>query len=259
LTQNVAKQSETKAAAAALIVGHGERGGAMSNAVLERHAGNAAVKLPHVAVAAGVLSGEPAFETALLDVAGRTSGPILLYPFFMAPGYFVNVKIPKRLADAGLAERCRMLTPFGLEESLPVVIMDRAKAACDEISVRPEQVRLLLVGHGSKVARASADVTEAVAACLRELGSFARIEAAYLEEPPFLKDAVYADTRATVVVGFFNGDGMHAAEDVPKAIEKFDGMITYTGPVGAFSEVSGLITRSIAKAIENPPPERQGD
>lgn len=246
------KPETAVAAAAAIIVAHGERGGAFSNAVLKGHAENTAAELPHVAVAAGVLSGEPALEAALWDVARRTAGPILLYPFFMAPGYFVNVKIPKRLADAGLAERCRMLTPLGLEGPLPAIIRDRAKAAADDIGIAAAQARLLLVGHGSKVARASAATTEAVAACLRELGGFARVETAFLEEAPFLDDVVPADVRPTIVVGFFNGDGLHAAEDVPEAIGKFDGAIAYTGPVGAFSEVSRLIVRSIAEAVERP-------
>lgn len=244
---------EMSVAAAAVLVAHGERGGAYSNAILMEHAQIAAAELPNVAVAAGVLSGEPTLEAALSDVARRTTGPILLYPFFMAPGYFVKVKLPKRLADAGLAARCRVLTPLGLEGPLPVIIRERAKAATHQIGVPAQDARLLLVGHGSKVARASAKATEAVAACLRELGGFACVETGFLEEAPFLDDAVMADTRPTVVVGFFNGDGLHAAEDVPQAIGKFDGAIVYTGPVGAFPEVPRLIARSIAEAIEGRP------
>jgi sirohydrochlorin ferrochelatase len=235
--------------AAAVIVAHGERGGARSNAILRGHAGKAAESLPGVAVAAGVLSGDPTLEAALAEVADKTSGPILLYPFFMAPGYFVNVKIPKRLADAGLAERCRVLPVFGLEGPLPVIIRDKAAAAARKLGTPASECRLLLVGHGSKVARASAEATEAVAACLRELGGFSRIETAFLEEAPFVDDVIIADTRPTVVVGFFNGDGLHAAEDVPEAVGKFDGPITYTGPVGAFPEVSQLIAKTIAAAV----------
>lgn len=248
--QLISQRSALPLTAAAVIVAHGERGGAFSNAILKGHAEKAAAVLPNVAVAAGVLSGEPDLELALRDVARRTSGPILLYPFFMAPGYFVNVKIPKRLADAGLAERCHVLPPFGLEGPLPAIICDKAKVAAGEIGSVAAETRLLLVGHGSKVARASAETTEAVAACLREFGEFARVETAFLEEAPFLEDIVVADTRPTVVVGFFNGDGLHAAEDVPKAVGRFDGAITYTGPVGAFPEVSQLIATSIAAALD---------
>lgn len=251
----MSREPGTTVEAAAVIVAHGERGGAFSNTVLMGHAKNAAAELPHVAVAAGVLSGEPALETALADVARRTRGPILLYPFFMAPGYFVNVKIPKRLADAGVGARCRMLTPLGFEQALPAIIRTRAELAAGEIGVRAREARLLLVGHGSKVARASAEATEAVAASLRVLGGFACVEAAFLEEAPFLDDVLLADTRPTVVIGFFNGEGLHAGEDVPDVIGRFGGAIAYTGPVGAFSEITPLITSSIARAIEHVLPE----
>ncbi len=243
------ERPHTTVSAAAVIVAHGERGGAFSNAIVKLHAENAAAELPHMAITAGVLSGEPALEAALIDVAQLTDGPIFLYPFFMAPGYFVNVKLPKRLADAGVAQRCRVLAPFGLENPLPNIIRDKAMVTAGELGVPSTQARLLLVGHGSKVARASAETTQSVAASLRALGGFAHIEAAFLEEAPFIDDAVLADTRPTIVVGFFNGDGLHAAEDVPQAIGKFDGAIAYTGPVGAFPEASILITRSIADAL----------
>lgn len=234
--------------AAAVIVAHGERGGAFSNAILKGHAEAATAELPEIAIAAGVLSGEPTLESALAAVASQTAGPILIYPFFMAPGYFVNVKIPKRIADVGLSERCRVLPPLGMAADIPAIIKTRALQAATELGAAATDSRLILVGHGSKVARASAEATDAVAACLRELGGFAHVATAFLEEAPFLENEVLADTRPTVVVGFFNGDGLHAAEDVPEAIGKFDGAITYTGPVGAFPEMTALIAQSIRSA-----------
>ncbi len=233
----------------AVIVAHGERGGSFSNAIVKGHAVAASKALPDVAVAAGVLSGEPTFEAALAEVASRTDGEILIYPFFMAPGYFVNTKIPKRIADAGLAERCRILETFGSSAPLPAVILQQALASASELGAEPQASRLLLVGHGSKVSRASAEATEAVAACLRALGGFGVVATAFLEEAPFVEDVVLSDNhRPTVVVGFFNGDGLHAAEDVPQMIGKFDGPIGYTGPVGAFDDASRLIADVIHQA-----------
>lgn len=236
---------------AVLLVAHGERGGAFSNAILERHARAVGDALPMLPVAAGVLSGEPKLEEAAAAMAGRTGGPILVYPFFMAAGYFVNVKVPGRLADAGLARRCHMLTPLGAAPRLPALIRERAEATARSLGCPAAGCRLLLVGHGSKVARASAEATEAVAASLRQNGDFATVATAFLEEAPFLADVVASDDRPTVVVGFFNGDGLHAAEDVPEAIATFTGPIAYTGPVGAFAEVSRLIADTIAEAVHD--------
>lgn len=243
---------------AVLIVAHGERGGAFSNAILRRHESAVRDAMPMLPVAAGVLSGEPSLETAAAAVAGCTAGPILIYPFFMAAGYFVNVKIPKRLDDAGLTRRCRVLTPLGAAPRLPALIHARAEATARLLGVAAGSCRLLLVGHGSKVARASAEATEMVAARLRELGSFATVATAFLEEAPFLDDVVGSDDRPTVVVGFFNGDGLHAAEDVPEAITSFVGPIAYTGPVGAFAEVSSLIADTISDAVHDTRPVTEG-
>lgn len=236
--------------AAAVLVAHGERGGAFSNAILMKHADAVSKRLGSIAVAAGVLSGAPTLEEALAEVDRQTSGPILVFPFFMAAGFFVNVKVPKRIAEAGLADRCHVLTPLGSAEALPSLIRDKALGEASTFGVPASQCRLLLVGHGSKVARASAEATEMVAACLREMSGFGNVATAFLEEAPFLEDVVTADVRPTVVVGFFNGDGLHAAEDVPQALASFEGKIAYTGPVGAFDEVSILIAETIAKAVD---------
>lgn len=241
---------EERPKAAAVLVAHGERGGAFSNAILLGHADAVSGRLGSIPVAAGVLSGTPTLEEALAAVAGQTRGAILVFPFFMAAGFFVNVKVPKRIAEAGLADRCRVLTPLGAAEQLPAIIRDRAIAETKALGAPAAGCRLLLVGHGSKVARASAEATEMVAACLREMSGFGNVTTAFLEEAPFLDDVVTADARPTVVVGFFNGDGLHAAEDVPEALGKFDGKIAYTGPVGAFAEVSTLIADAIAKAVD---------
>lgn len=235
--------------AGAVIVAHGERGGAFSNAILLGHAGLVANVVSGVAVRAGVLSGEPTLEEALAAVAEQTDGPILIYPFFMAAGYFVNVKIPKRLADAGVGERCRVLAPLGTSEALPALIHAKALDTAAGAGVEASSARLLVVGHGSKVARASAEATDEVVLRLRELGGFAEVVTAFLEEAPFLDDVVMASDRATVVVGFFNGDGLHAAEDVPQALAAFTGPIAYTGPVGAFAEISALIEKTIAASV----------
>lgn len=231
-----------------VVVGHGERGGAFSNAIIKGHAEAVAAALPGVPVAAGVLSGTPTFEDALA-AAGRDGRRILVYPYFMAAGFFVGTKIPKRLADAGYAHRCRILAPLGADPGLPSLILRKAvESAGMELQAEPSSCRLLLVGHGSQVSRASALATEAVAARLREIGGFGAVVTSFLEEPPEVDEVITADDRPTVVVGFFNGDGLHAAEDVPEALALARGPVCYTGAIGAMPEVGGLISHAVEVA-----------
>lgn len=235
---------------AAVVVGHGERGRDFSNALLLGHAKAVAAVLPETPVAAGVLSGLPTLEAALGKVANSGAGLILVYPYFMAAGFFVGSKIPKRLAEAGYGGRCRVLAPLGADPGLPSLIMRKAvDVAQTELKMDHGACRLLLAGHGSKVSRASAEATEAVAAELRAMGRFGSVVTAFLEEAPFLGDVVVADAVPTVIVGFFNGDGLHAGEDVPEAMEAAIGPVAYTGAIGGMPEVAGLIANAIEIAV----------
>lgn len=233
-----------------VVVGHGERGKDYSNEILLGHAKAVGEALPGVAVAGGVLSGLPHLEAALAKVANDGARRILVYPYFMAAGFFVGTKIPKRIADAGYGGRCTMLAPLGADPGLPSLIMRKAVAVAeDELKHPAARCRLLLAGHGSKVSRASAEATEAVAAALRTIGGFAHVATAYLEEAPFLDDVIDAEATPTVIVGFFNGDGLHAGEDVPEAMENAKGPVAYTGAIGAMPEVAGLIANAIEIAV----------
>lgn len=237
-------------AVGAIVVGHGERGRDFSNAILRGHAKAVGDALPAIPVAAGVLSGLPTVEAALAKVANSGARTILVYPYFMAAGFFVGTKIPKRIAEAGFAGRCRVLAPLGADPGLPPLIMRKAIDVAETQLEKPaSQCRLLLAGHGSKVSRASAEATEAVATELRAAGRFASVVTAFLEEAPFLTDVVAADAKPTVIVGFFNGDGLHAGEDVPEAMADAIGPVAYTGAIGGMPEVAGLIANAIEIAI----------
>ena len=239
-----------KVPVAAVVVGHGERGGAFSNAILLGHADAVGASLPDIAVTAGVLSGTPTLEDALAAAARSGARHILVYPYFMAAGFFVNTKVPKRLSEAGVAERCRVLAPLGADPGMPALIMRKAVALAEaDLGLAPAECRLLLVGHGSQVSRASAEATEAVARRLLAMNSFGAVATAYLEEPPELDDVITADTRPTVVVGFFNVDGLHAGEEVPQAMLNAPAPVAYTGPVGALPEVAGLIANAIEAEV----------
>lgn len=236
---------------AAVLVGHGERGRDYANAILRGHARIVGEALPGIAVAAGVLSGLPTLESALGKVVNAGARRIIVYPYFMAAGFFVGTKIPKRMAEAGFdAARYRVLAPLGADPGLPALIMRKAVAVAESgLGLPPAACRLLLVGHGSKVSRASAEATEAVAGELRRAPRFAEVVTAFLEEPPFLDDVVAATPAPTVIVGLFNGDGLHAGEDVPEAMAGARGPVAYTGAVGGMPEVAGLIANAVELAI----------
>jgi sirohydrochlorin ferrochelatase len=110
--------------------------------------------------------------------------------------------------------------------------------------------RLLIVGHGSKIGPASAEATRVVANAIEQTGGFGRVETAFLEEPEFLEDALRRDSASpTIVSGFFSGDGLHAAEDVPEAIAETGAVAIYAGSIGKSAQVTGMIRTAISRAL----------
>ena len=243
--------SEAETRLAVVLVAHGERGGDFANSALLSHAGALRREGRFAAVTAGVLNGSPSLEQALEGAAASGAEEILVYPFFMADGYFCNKVVPKRIAAAGLADRCHMLPPLGLDPGLPPLLLRDAVAAARSAGFDSQASRLLVVGHGSKGSRASVRATEEVAAIVARVGAFGSVATAFLEEPPFLDDALVGPRPPTVVVGFFSGDGLHAAEDVPGAIADTAANAVYVGAVGGKPGVVDLIVAAVGRAVES--------
>ncbi|MEM8743110.1 MAG: AsmA family protein, partial [Pseudomonadota bacterium] len=81
------------------------------------------------------------------------------------------------------------------------------------------------------------------------------IDTAFIEEAPFVADALKEYAGQNVVAGFFSGDGMHAGGDIPDAIRETGANAVYTGPVGLHPRVPELIVSSVMRALKS----RAGD
>lgn len=234
---------------AALLVAHGDRGGPAPNATLASQA--AAVRsLTGAPVAVGLLKGEPTIEEGLAEAAAAGAARMLVYPLFMADGYFV-AKVRERIAAVGLTPEPTLLTPLGLDPGLPDILVTQALGVAVPAGFEPLSSRLLIVGHGSKLGPASATATRKAAVRAALARRFASVTTAFLEEEPFLEDALRASASPTVVSGFFSGDGMHAGEDVPEAIAEACANAIYVGAIGNNPAVAPLIAAALADAASN--------
>ena len=238
------------ASIAVVLASHGDRGGSESNAALRSQA-DAVRALTGLRVWTGVLKGEPALEDALAEAAASGAPRIAVYPLFMADGYFVQ-KVRDRIAAAGFADRAQLLTPLGLDPGLPDLIVASATETAERGGFAPETSRLLIVGHGSKLGPASASATRKVAARAALARRFASVATAFLEEEPFVDDALCASNAPTVVAGFFFGDGMHGGDDVPDAIAETGARALYTGAIGNSPAVAHLIAAALRTFAETP-------
>ncbi len=167
----------------------------------------------------------------------------LIYPFFMAEGFFTRTTLPKRLAAAGLTAP-RQMAAFGHDAGLPDLIADAANRGAARAGLAPQAATLLIAAHGSQVSRASATITETVAQTLRGRDLFARIVTGYVEEEPKLEDAARALGPA-LCLPFFATRAGHVAGDVPDALAAAG----FAGPLmPAIGEDAG-VARLIAQAL----------
>ncbi len=235
---------------AVILAAHGDRGGESPNATLLAHCARLSADGTFRSVAAGILRGEPALEDSVWAALASGATYLAVYPMFMADGYFTRKVLTQRLAALEIPVDVQVLAPLGADQRLPDLMRIEALAAADRSGVAAQTARLLIVGHGSKIGPASAEATREVAAAIDRVGGFARVETAFLEEPEFLEDALRRDVSTpTVVSGFFSGDGLHAAEDVPKAIAVSGARAIYAGPIGKSKRVTEMIRTSISGAL----------
>jgi sirohydrochlorin cobaltochelatase len=182
-------------------------------------------------VEVAVLNGTPSVAEAL----HRIDKPVIrVVPFFMEDGYFTGAAVPRVLAacdtnavivrvgatsatdDAASPRRIVMCPPIGVHDGMAGLIERRALAACADVGIPSHGAAVVVVGHGSASAPGQNLALHRHASRVASTTLFVRVEAACLEEAPFLADTL-ATLRAhpVVVVGFFANHGSHVRDDVP--------------------------------------------
>ena len=235
---------------AILLAAHGERGGRRDNAILRGHAEVLAAQLPDVAVAPGVLSGAPSIEEAVAALRHSGASRLLVYPFFLSDGFFVRVRLAKRLESVAAGWPVHVLGPLGLDPHFPALVARQAHVAAETAKLSPAGACLLLVGHGSARGPIPREAAQRVAAAMQPQLDFHEVRLAFLEEPPFYEDVLKDAPRPLVVLGLLVGEGLHSHEDVATAAEEATGHVVYTGPVGAMPGIGDLMRQALTDVLD---------
>ena len=226
----------------ALLVAHGSPADpAPQEAVMMALAVRVAMWLPGWQVRGATLASSGSLDQAV----SRMRAP-LVYPFFMAQGWFTRTTLPKRLEAAG-ATGLHQLAPFGTDPALPRLMVQAARAGAQAGGLDPGRTCLLIAAHGSKVSRTSADSTWAMVDQLREKAGFASVQAGFVEEAPFLAETATGLGRA-ICLPFFALSAGHVVDDVPDALAQagFDGILL--PPIGENVGVAPLIATALLQA-----------
>lgn len=224
----------------AVIVSHGQPGdpGPQQQAI-EDLAAAVAAHLPGLEVRGATL----AMPGALSAAATSRS---LVYPMFMAEGWFTGTELPRRLTEAG-APGAIITRPFGADPGLPELIVAKAQEAAYAQGWAPEDTTLLLSAHGSQRSQGSANITRALADLIAP--HFARVVTGFVEQEPFIAEAA-RDLGQAVSLPLFALRAEHVQDDLPEALDeaRFEG--PRLDPIGLAPEVPEMIARALRSEWE---------
>lgn len=250
----------------ALIVAHGQPSDpGPAEAALAGFAARVAAALPGWSIGSATLAAPGAIAAALAERSapgepGPEAGPLLVYPMFMADGWFTRTALPARLREAGLevvaagedparppgARMARVLRPFGLEAGLLDLACGELDAALERFGWAAAETSLLLAAHGSFKSRAPAAVARGFARRLIARRRLATVQTAFIDQEPRLADWQGPVARHALCLPFFAAAGGHVEEDLPAALAEagFPGPIL--PPLGISAHAPALVAASLA-------------
>lgn len=224
----------------AILVAHGQPSDpAPAEDDVARLAAKVAAACPDWTLRAATLAAPDALRRAL---AG-TEAPVI-FPLFMADGWFIRTALPDRLARAG-ATGARILTPFGLLPEVRALAAKAAEGAARARNWRPQDCTLILAAHGSGRSPHPAEAATQTASAIAAMVPFAAIRTGFIEETPYLAEVAAGSGARAICLPLFIARWGHVTDDIPAALASagFTGVLL--DPLGTMAEVPALIARAI--------------
>lgn len=225
----------------AIIVAHGQPSDpGPAEAEIAALAAKVAALLPGWTVRSATLAQPGALDRA---VAGLDAP--LVFPFFMADGWFIRTALPDRLARAGV-KAPRLMTPFGLLPETLALAARTATAAAKARGWALDETTLILAAHGSGRSPYPRDAAELAARAIGETHAFAAIRCGFIEEAPGIADVASGGGNHAVCLPLFVARWGHVETDLPAALADaaFTGVLL--DPIGTAPEVPGIIARALS-------------
>jgi sirohydrochlorin ferrochelatase len=221
----------------ALIVTHGQPADpGPPEAALAALAADVGRHLPGWQVGSATLAAEGALANA---VAGL--GPTgVVFPLFMACGWFTGTHLPDRLAAAGGAG-WRIGLPFGCLPAIQALAIDLVREA---LTAPAAETELILAAHGSGRSAAPATIAQFVATRIGKTLRLARVRAAFIDQGPRLADLRDFGPHA-LCLPYFAATGGHVTQDIPEALAEAGFQGRLMPAIGADRRVAAIIAQSL--------------
>jgi len=230
----------------ALIVAHGQPSDpGQAEADLARLADGVALHLPGWRVGSATLAAPGAVEAAV----ARLGAPVV-FPFFMADGWFTQQELPRRLGNPALT----ILPPFGRMAAAATLAGQAARTAVIGRGWTVDDAVVVLAAHGSGRSRAPAEAARAVQTALAGLG-FSEVRLGFIEEAPSLQEVAAGAGERAVCLPLFVARWGHVVTDIPAALAAAGFRGPCLAPLGTRPEVAGIIAGALNDKLgEMPPP-----
>jgi sirohydrochlorin ferrochelatase len=163
----------------------------------------------------------------------------LVFPMFMAGGWFTRVALAQKLtAASGVGT---VLEPFGCDPKVHELAATIITEAVGDLT----GAEVLIAAHGSFKSSAPSDVAYHLARRLMQAGA-ARCEAAFIDQDPQLAQITGFGPKS-VCLPFFAARGSHVAIDIPAALSGFAGRIL--PHLGGDARVPAIIAQAISAGV----------
>ncbi len=227
----------------AIIVSHGSPSSpAGPEADIRALAAQTARRLPGWNIRGATLAAGAAFDKLLEELSDSR---ILIYPFFMSDGWFVREELPRRVhSKQGKAPA--ILPPFGFDHGVVRLCEEAVTKSAHLYGVPPQDMSVLLVGHGSESRPQAFQSVARTAHCLASGKKFRQVRAGFLEGFPSITAVAHMRSPA-VCLPLFTGRAAHVNKDLPRSLEAVAWMGRVLEPLGLWPGVPDVIARSLQK------------
>lgn len=227
----------------ALIVAHGQPSDpAPAEADLAHIAAAVSQHLPGWQLRSATLACPGALATAL---SGLTAP--LIFPFFMADGWFIRTVLPRQLFDAGSVHHT-ILPPFGLMPETHALAAAAARKATLGRGWKVADTTLILAAHGSGRSLYPAQAARATEAHIAADSGFAEVRTGFIEEEPELAVIARNAGAKAICLPLFVARWGHVLTDIPRALSEAGFRGPMLAPIGLRPEVPGIIAGALEGA-----------
>jgi len=219
-----------------LLCSHGIYGGP---GVVECHAETLNARLAKADVDVCCLLGSP----NIAEILPTRTGELTIVPVLMADGFTMN-KLRETVAELAVDTKATVTItpPIGAMPELTELLINVSLESCKQRGWLPAATNILLAAHGSKRVSTTSKTTLFHLDRIRRQNHFAEVEAAFLDQEPFIADKLAAWRQSnSILVGLFNDAGPHGKDDLQDLANQHNGAVEFTGPIGIHVDYANLI------------------